>query len=81
MNTDTTGNKGKIMKIEIAYLCRHTDNWYMMTDSTNILPYASMYSLVIDGQRTFESPSLDKVQIVANRVKHTANLLELSIIA
>lgn len=65
------------MTIQIAY--RVHENWNVMSDFLcNPRKLAVEYALVIDGQRTFQNESFDKVVIVASRVKHTAKLLELS---
>lgn len=70
------------MKVEIAYRVRYTGQWFtphasMLHENFNI----DMFSLVIDGQRTFHNESLTKVQTVQRRVVQTAKLLELSQIA
>lgn len=68
------------MTVEIAYRWRYTDEWHVMAESTVNEP-ADLYAVVINGQRTFKNESLAKVQTVARRVKHTADLLELAIIS
>lgn len=70
------------MTVEIAYRWRYTDKWHVMTESTvSERSPADLYAVVIDGQRTYKNESLAKVQTVARRVKHTADLLELSQLA
>ena len=65
------------MSVQIAY--RVNENWNVMADFiTNERKLAVEYAVVIDGQRTFQNESFDKVKTVADRINHTAKLLELS---
>lgn len=70
------------MTVEISYRWRHTENWFTMHESVvSHRSPADMYALVIDGKRTFQNESLEKVLTVQRRVVHTAKLLEMSIVA
>ena len=65
------------MITEISYRWWNTNDWYTMHESmVSHRDFAIMYALVIDGKRTFEDESLEKVLIVQRRIVQTAKLFE-----